>query len=118
MQNVLINLGYSRVEYRPLEGFVYAVSPFNFTAIGGNLAGAPALLGNVVLWKPSPMAVYANYLTYKLLEEAGLPKGVIQFLPVDSANVEQVCNQVIDQRTLMNIKKLPPSPPLPPNCAD
>ncbi|EGG08018.1 uncharacterized protein MELLADRAFT_35149 [Melampsora larici-populina 98AG31] len=85
---------WNRVEYRPLEGFVYAVSPFNFTAIGGNLAGAPALLGNVVLWKPSPMAVYANYLTYKLLEEAGLPKGVIQFIPVSPEHVEQACNQI------------------------
>lgn len=85
---------WNRVEYRPLEGFVYAISPFNFTAIGGNLAAAPALLGNVVLWKPSPMAVYANYLTYKLLEEAGLPKGVIQFLPVGSGDVESSCKQI------------------------
>ncbi|KNZ59921.1 1-pyrroline-5-carboxylate dehydrogenase [Puccinia sorghi] len=85
---------WNRVEYRPLEGFVYAISPFNFTAIGGNLAAAPALLGNVALWKPSPMAVYANYLTYKLLEEAGLPKGVIQFIPVAGAEVEFACNQI------------------------
>ena len=53
---------WNRVEYRPLEGFVYAVSPFNFTAIGGNLACAPALMGNVVLWKPSPSALASNYL--------------------------------------------------------
>ncbi|MBW0476475.1 hypothetical protein O181_016190 [Austropuccinia psidii MF-1] len=87
---------WNRVEYRPLEGFVYAISPFNFTAIGGNLAAAPALLGNIVLWKPSPMAVYANYLTYKLLEEAGLPKGVIQFLPVGPGDVEHACKQIFD----------------------
>ncbi|KAH9455946.1 hypothetical protein Pst134EA_011194 [Puccinia striiformis f. sp. tritici] len=85
---------WNRVEYRPLEGFVYAISPFNFTAIGGNLAVAPAILGNVAVWKPSPMAVYANYLTYKMLEEAGLPKGVIQFLPVAGADVETACKQI------------------------
>ncbi|KAJ2978162.1 hypothetical protein NUW54_g11324 [Trametes sanguinea] len=72
---------WNRVEYRPLEGFVLAVSPFNFTAIGGNLPGTPALVGNVVLWKPSPAATYSNYLVYKILEEAGLPAGVIQFVP-------------------------------------
>ncbi|CAG8568237.1 3893_t:CDS:2, partial [Paraglomus brasilianum] len=72
---------WNRVEYRPLEGFVYAVAPFNFTAIGGNLPCAPALLGNVVLWKPSSCAIYSNYLLYQILAEAGLPKGVIQFIP-------------------------------------
>ncbi|KAI8873666.1 delta-1-pyrroline-5-carboxylate dehydrogenase [Ramicandelaber brevisporus] len=72
---------WNRVEYRPLEGFVYAVSPFNFTAIGANLAGAPALMGNVVVWKPAPNATYASYLIYKIFEEAGLPAGVIQFVP-------------------------------------
>jgi len=77
----------SRVEYRPLEGFVYAVSPFNFTAIGANLAGAPALMGNVVLWKPSPFAMAANYLTLSILTEAGLPPGVIQFVPGDAEEV-------------------------------
>lgn len=72
---------WNRVEYRALEGFVLAVSPFNFTAIGGNLSGAPAMVGNVALWKPSPMAVYANYITHQLLTEAGVPPGVIQFIP-------------------------------------
>jgi 1-pyrroline-5-carboxylate dehydrogenase len=71
------------VEYRPLEGFVYAVSPFNFTAIGGNLICGPALMGNVVLWKPSPSNVYASYLVYKILLEAGLPPNVIQFVTGD-----------------------------------
>ncbi|RYP35368.1 hypothetical protein DL766_002544 [Monosporascus sp. MC13-8B] len=78
---------WNRAEYRPLEGFVYAVSPFNFTAIGGNLAGAPALLGNVVVWKPSDSAVLSNWIVYKILREAGLPEGVIQFVPGDALEV-------------------------------
>lgn len=65
---------WNRVEYRPLEGFVLAVTPFNFTAIGGNLVFAPAIMGNVTIWKPSPAGAYANYLTHKLLLEAGLPQ--------------------------------------------
>ena len=77
------NLGKERnmIEFRPLDGFVSAISPFNFTAIGGNLASAPALMGNVVLWKPSASAVYSNYLVFRILQEAGLPDGVVQFLP-------------------------------------
>ncbi|KAL2002298.1 hypothetical protein VTN02DRAFT_241 [Thermoascus thermophilus] len=78
---------WNRVEYRPLEGFLYAVSPFNFTAIGANLAGAPVLMGNVVLWKPSPFALAANYLTLSILTEAGLPPGVIQFVPGDAEEI-------------------------------
>lgn len=74
---------WNRVEYRPLEGFVLAVSPFNFTAIAGNLSCAPAMLGNVVVWKPSPMAILSAHLIYEILEEAGLPAGVIQFVPGD-----------------------------------
>ncbi|XP_068598059.1 delta-1-pyrroline-5-carboxylate dehydrogenase, mitochondrial [Brachionichthys hirsutus] len=69
--------------YRGLEGFVAAVAPFNFTAIGGNLAGTPALMGNVVLWKPSDTAMSASYAVYKVLRESGLPPNVIQFLPAD-----------------------------------
>ncbi|KAH9927273.1 delta-1-pyrroline-5-carboxylate dehydrogenase [Fomitopsis serialis] len=83
---------WNRVEYRALEGFVLAVSPFNFTAIGGNLSGAPALVGNTVVWKPSPMAVYANYLTHKIFLEAGVPAGVIQFVP---GPAEEVVGQAI-----------------------
>lgn len=79
----------NRVEYRPLEGFVLAVAPFNFTAIGGNLASAPALMGNVVLWKPSTSAVHSNYLIYRVLQEAGLPPGVIQFLPGSPESIVQ-----------------------------
>ncbi|KIX95376.1 uncharacterized protein Z520_08893 [Fonsecaea multimorphosa CBS 102226] len=78
---------WNRVEYRPLEGFVYAISPFNFTAIGGNLPGAPALMGNVVIWKPSPSAIASNYLVHQILIEAGLPAGVIQFVPGDAEEV-------------------------------
>lgn len=78
---------WNRVEYRALEGFVFAVSPFNFTAIAGNLPGAPALCGNVSLWKPSPTALYSNYFLMKILEEAGLPAGVINFLPGMGADV-------------------------------
>ncbi|KAG5836059.1 delta-1-pyrroline-5-carboxylate dehydrogenase, mitochondrial isoform X1 [Anguilla rostrata] len=69
--------------YRGLEGFVAAVAPFNFTAIGGNLAGTPALMGNVVLWKPSDTAMSASYAVYKILRESGLPPNIIQFVPAD-----------------------------------
>lgn len=69
------------VKMRPLEGFVAAITPFNFSAIGGNLATAPALMGNVVLWKPSSTAVGSNYHFLKILHEAGIPEGIIQFVP-------------------------------------
>uniref|UniRef100_A0A8C8D6L9 Multifunctional fusion protein n=1 Tax=Oncorhynchus tshawytscha TaxID=74940 RepID=A0A8C8D6L9_ONCTS len=69
--------------YRGLEGFVAAVAPFNFTAIGGNLAGTPALMGNVVLWKPSDTAMSASYAVYNVLRESGLPPNIIQFVPAD-----------------------------------
>ncbi|EIW76176.1 delta-1-pyrroline-5-carboxylate dehydrogenase [Coniophora puteana RWD-64-598 SS2] len=78
---------WNRVEYRALEGFVLAVSPFNFTAIGGNLPGAPAMVGNTVVWKPSPAATYSNYIVYQILAEAGVPPGVIQFVPGPPAEV-------------------------------
>ncbi|MCG7324134.1 L-glutamate gamma-semialdehyde dehydrogenase [Achromobacter sp. ACRQX] len=74
-------------DYRPLEGVVYAVTPFNFTAIGGNLATAPALMGNTVVWKPATTASLSNYLFLQLLEEAGLPPGVINFVPGEPAVV-------------------------------
>ena len=91
---------WNRVEYRPLEGFVYAVSPFNFTAIGGNLPCAPALMGNVVVWKPSPSAIASNYLIYKILIEAGLPSNVIQFLPGDA---EEVTSKVLAHREFASL---------------
>ena len=72
---------FNRMEYRPLEGFVLAVTPFNFTAIGGNLPSAPAMSGNTAIWKPASTAVFSNYYVMKVLMEAGLPDGVINFLP-------------------------------------
>jgi 1-pyrroline-5-carboxylate dehydrogenase len=78
---------WNRVEYRPLEGFVFAVSPFNFTAIAGNLPTSPAMCGNVSLWKPSTESIYSNYHFMKLLQEAGVPDGVINFLPGEGADV-------------------------------
>jgi 1-pyrroline-5-carboxylate dehydrogenase len=75
------------VEYRPLEGFVFAVSPFNFTSIGANLPVSPALMGNVVLWKPASTALLSNYYIMKLLQAAGLPDGVINFVPGRGASV-------------------------------
>jgi 1-pyrroline-5-carboxylate dehydrogenase len=80
---------WNRAEYRPLEGFVLAVSPFNFTAIAGNLPGVPALVGNVVIWKPAPAATYSNYLLHQILLEAGLPPSVIQFVPGPPAETVQ-----------------------------
>jgi 1-pyrroline-5-carboxylate dehydrogenase len=74
---------WNQTDYRPLEGFIYAVSPFNFTAIGGNLSGAPALVGNTVIWKPAQTAMLSAYYVMKLLEAAGLPPGVINFVPGD-----------------------------------
>ncbi len=78
---------WNRLEYRALEGFVFAVSPFNFTSIGGNLPTSPALMGNTVLWKPASTAVYSNYFIMKLLQAAGFPDGVINFLPGKASKV-------------------------------
>lgn len=72
---------WNRIEYRPLEGFVTAISPFNFTSIGANLPTAPAIAGNVVLWKPATTAVLSNYYVMQALMAAGLPAGVINFVP-------------------------------------
>lgn len=79
--------------HRGLEGFVAAVSPFNFTAIGGHLASAPALMGNTVLWKPSDTALLSNYIVYKILEEAGLPPGIIQFIPAKGEDFGRTITQ-------------------------
>jgi 1-pyrroline-5-carboxylate dehydrogenase len=78
---------WNRLEHRPLDGFVLAVTPFNFTSIGGNLPTAPALLGNTVVWKPATTAVLSNYWLMRLLQAAGLPKGVINFLPGGGAEI-------------------------------
>ncbi len=81
---------WNRTDHRPLEGFVYAITPFNFTAIAGNLPTAPALMGNTVVWKPSPTQQLAAHLTMELLEEAGMPPGVINMLPGDGIDVSAV----------------------------
>jgi 1-pyrroline-5-carboxylate dehydrogenase len=81
---------WNRTDHRPLEGFVYAITPFNFTAIAGNLPTAPALMGNTVIWKPSPTQQLAAHLTMQLLEEAGMPPGVINMLPGDGLDVSAV----------------------------
>ena len=77
-------------DYRALEGFIYAVSPFNFTAIGGNLCTAPAMMGNTAIWKPAATALLSGYHTFRLLQEAGLPPGVINFLPGDAGKITDI----------------------------
>src|SRR3989441_2497751 len=72
---------WNAMDYRGLEGFVYAITPFNFTSIGGNLPTAPAIMGCTVVWKPAATAVYSNYLVFRVLQEAGLPPGVVNFVP-------------------------------------
>ncbi len=91
---------WNRLDHRPLEGFVYAITPFNFTAIGGNLCAAPALMGNTVVWKPAGTAALSNYLVYRLFEEAGLPPGVINFVPGDAPAISA---QVLADRSLAGI---------------
>jgi len=91
---------WNQMEYRNLEGFVYAISPFNFTAIGGNLTTAPALLGNTVVWKPASAAMLSGYYTYKVLEAAGLPPGVINFLP---GNAVEITSALLDSPELAGI---------------
>lgn len=80
---------WNRQLYRPLDGFVVAITPFNFTAIAGNLGSAPAMLGNTVVWKPGTTAVLSGYYYMKILEEAGLPAGVINFVPSRGSEVSQ-----------------------------
>jgi 1-pyrroline-5-carboxylate dehydrogenase len=81
---------WNQLEYRGLEGFVYAVSPFNFTSIGGNLATAPALMGNTIVWKPASSAMLSAFYLMKLYEAAGLPPGVINFVAGDAAMISKV----------------------------
>ncbi|HZH97722.1 MAG TPA: aldehyde dehydrogenase family protein, partial [Fimbriimonadaceae bacterium] len=82
---------HNRLEYRPLEGFVLAVTPFNFTAIGGNLPTAPAMCGNVVVWKPSETQIYSAHMFMKVMIEAGLPPGVINLVFAPGPVVGDVC---------------------------
>jgi 1-pyrroline-5-carboxylate dehydrogenase len=81
---------HNQLDYRPLEGFVYAVTPFNFTSIAANLPTAPALMGNTVVWKPASSAMFSAHYLMQLLEEAGLPPGVINFVPGDAAAISNV----------------------------
>ena len=81
---------WNRTDHRPLEGFVYAITPFNFTAIAGNLPTAPALMGNVVIWKPATTQQFSAHLLMQLLEEAGMPPGVINMLPGHGAEISNV----------------------------
>ncbi|MGH2808389.1 MAG: aldehyde dehydrogenase family protein, partial [Actinomycetota bacterium] len=78
---------WNQLDYRPLEGFVFAVSPFNFTSIAGNLPTAPALMGNTVVWKPASSAMLSGYYILRLLEAAGLPPGVINLVPGDAVQI-------------------------------
>jgi len=88
------------LDYRPLEGFVYAVTPFNFTAIAGNLPSAPALMGNTVVWKCASATVYSNYQLMRLFEAAGLPPGVINFVPGEASTISEI---VLRHRDLAGI---------------
>src|SRR3989449_1339294 len=88
------------MDYRPLEGFVYAITPFNFTSIGGNLPTSPAIMGNTVVWKPAATAVLSNYFILKLLEDAGLPPGVINFVPGPAS---QISDAIVADRHLAGI---------------
>ena len=81
---------WNRMVWRPLEGFIFALTPFNFTAIAGNLGGAPALMGNTVVWKPSKTAVYAAHLVMTILQEAGLPDGVMNLVYVSGPDASEV----------------------------
>jgi len=95
--------GYSqlnRMEYRPLEGFIFAVSPFNFTAIASNLNMSVILMGNTVLWKPATTSLYSNYLLMKVFQEAGVPDGVINFLPGSGQDISQT---VLSDKNLAGI---------------
>jgi 1-pyrroline-5-carboxylate dehydrogenase len=89
-QPISNNVMWNQLDYRPLEGFVYAVTPFNFTSIAGNLPTAPALMGNTVVWKPAASAMLSAYYVMKLLEAAGLPPGVINLVPGDPVAISNV----------------------------
>jgi 1-pyrroline-5-carboxylate dehydrogenase len=91
---------WNRIDHRPLEGFIYAITPFNFTAIGANLPTAPALMGNTVVWKPAGTSALSNYFIMKLLEAAGLPPGVINFVPGPSG---MISDRLLADRNLAGI---------------
>ena len=89
-QPLSTHAAWNQLEYRPLEGFVYAVTPFNFTSIAGNLPTAPALMGNTVVWKPAASSMLSGYYIMRLLEAAGLPPGVINFVPGDAVRISEL----------------------------
>ena len=90
----------NRLEYRPLEGFIFALTPFNFTSIASNLNLAPALMGNTVVWKPSTTALLSNYIMMKIFKEAGLPDGVVNFIP---GRGSMIGNEVLSHKDLAGI---------------
>ncbi len=90
----------NRIEYRPLEGFVFAVSPFNFTSIASNLALAPVVMGNTVVWKPSGTALLSNYYLMKIFKEAGLPDGVVNFIPGQGSKIGEI---VLNHKSLAGV---------------
>jgi len=90
----------NKVDYKPLDGFVFAVTPFNFTAIASNLPSAPAIAGNTVIWKPASSAVYSAYVVMQLWQEAGLPDGVINFIPGNAGAISEI---VLNSRDLAGI---------------
>jgi 1-pyrroline-5-carboxylate dehydrogenase len=99
-QPISTHAAWNQMEYRPLEGFVYAVTPFNFTSIAGNLPTAPAIMGNTVVWKPASSAIVSAYYIMRLLQAAGLPAGVINFVPGDAVAISST---LLDSRALAGI---------------
>ncbi len=91
---------WNRIDYRPIEGFVLAISPFNFTSIAGNLVTAPLMMGNTVIWKPSSLSLLSGYYLMKLFKEAGVPDGVVNFVPSSGQLIEK---RVIQNRNLGGI---------------
>ena len=99
-QPVSSDATWNKLSYRPLEGFIYAISPFNFTAIGGNLCAAPALMGNTIVWKPSDYQIFSAKVTMDIFEEAGLPDGVINMIFGDP---EMITNQALSSNEFAGI---------------
>ena len=85
---------WNRMEYRPLEGFVFALTPFNFTSIAANLGAAPAIMGNTVVWKPANSQIYSAHVIMELFEAAGVPAGVINMITVDGPTAGSVAHPI------------------------
>ena len=95
----------NRMEYRALEGFVFSLTPFNFTSIASNLNMAPAMMGNVAVWKPSTTAIHSNYFLMKVFREAGLPDGVVNFIPGQGSVIGKVITIACKNRTGQTIRR-------------